>query len=191
LTHCELRWWFWSSIVAVLGLDVGGDVNPAAVVEFTPPPLQGGSVYGSRSEVLGFPYPCGLVSSDVHMLDRHVRILYEFMFYIYNGRMARVRHGLSMVSLEPSMLYPSTPRGRSPLKQPHGHFRSGHSQDGRGAAVFYDFGYPTPYASDHIRSKPKYSAILLNCPFFIFYISIFICKSDFFLLNLSTLAQTV
>jgi hypothetical protein len=26
---------------------------------------------------------CGPVSSDIHMLDRHVRILYEFMFYIY------------------------------------------------------------------------------------------------------------
>jgi hypothetical protein len=25
---------------------------------------------------------CGPVSSDIHMLDRHVRILYEFMFYI-------------------------------------------------------------------------------------------------------------
>jgi hypothetical protein len=26
---------------------------------------------------------CGPVSSDIHMLDRHVCILYKFMFYIY------------------------------------------------------------------------------------------------------------
>jgi hypothetical protein len=26
---------------------------------------------------------CGPISSDVYVLDRHVRILYEFMFYIY------------------------------------------------------------------------------------------------------------
>jgi hypothetical protein len=41
---------------------------------------------GPGLEFRGSPIPagnCGSVSSDVYVLDRHVCILYEFMFYIY------------------------------------------------------------------------------------------------------------
>jgi hypothetical protein len=47
--------------------------------------VQGGSVYRPRFGFGDSPIPagnCGPISSDIHMLDRHVRILYKFMFYI-------------------------------------------------------------------------------------------------------------
>jgi hypothetical protein len=41
---------------------------------------------GPGSESWDSPIPagkCGPISSDVYMLDRHVHILYKFMFYTY------------------------------------------------------------------------------------------------------------
>jgi hypothetical protein len=54
-----------------------------------PASVQGDQCIGPGPEFRGSPIPagnCGPVSSDVYVLDRHVRILYEFMFYIYNLR---------------------------------------------------------------------------------------------------------
>jgi hypothetical protein len=56
LTHCQLRRWVWSRIVAVVGL---ADVLHPAVVAFSPSDsVQGGSVYRTQSGVQGFPYSC-------------------------------------------------------------------------------------------------------------------------------------
>jgi hypothetical protein len=56
LTHCQLRRWVWSWVVAVLSLAV---VLHPAVVAFAPPTcVQGGSVYRPRSGVQGFLDSC-------------------------------------------------------------------------------------------------------------------------------------
>jgi hypothetical protein len=82
LTHWQLHRWVWSWVVAVFCLAVV--LHPAVVVEFThPASVQGGSVYQPRSRDSPIPARnCWPVSSDVYVLDRHVRILYKFMFYI-------------------------------------------------------------------------------------------------------------
>jgi hypothetical protein len=71
--------------VAVLGLAVVP--HPAVAVEFAPPLLvcRADQCIVPSLEFGDSPIPagnCGPVSSDIHMLDGHVRILYKFMFYI-------------------------------------------------------------------------------------------------------------
>jgi hypothetical protein len=60
--------------------------HPAVVVEFAPLLVcRADQGIGPGTEFSDFPIPagnCGFVSSDVHVLDRHVCILYEFIFYI-------------------------------------------------------------------------------------------------------------
>jgi hypothetical protein len=81
--------WVWSCIVAVLGLAV---VLHLAVVVFAPPAsVQDGWVYWPQSGFQGFPDSCRKLWAHklwcilhVYVLDRHVCILYKFMFYIYN-----------------------------------------------------------------------------------------------------------
>jgi hypothetical protein len=66
LTHCQLRRWVWSWVVAVLGLAVV--LHPAVLVEFAPPASV--SVYRPGQEFGDSPIPagnCGPVSSDVHI----------------------------------------------------------------------------------------------------------------------------
>jgi hypothetical protein len=85
LTHCQLHWWVWSRVVAVLELVVV--LHLAVVVEFAPlASVQGRSVYWPGPEFGDSPIlagNCEPVSSDILMLDRHVCILHKFMFYIY------------------------------------------------------------------------------------------------------------
>jgi hypothetical protein len=84
----------------------------------------------------------------MYVLDRHVCILYEFMFYIYisvhrvteHGRIARGGHGFPKVSLGPAMPYPSTLCRQATPETTLQPFQ------GWPAAIFYPLGHPTPYA---------------------------------------------
>jgi hypothetical protein len=90
LTHCQLRWRFWSCIN--IGLDLGVVVHPIDV-EFGPPLLvfRVDQCMGPGPKTWDSLIPagnCGPVSSDEHVLDRRVCILYKFMFYVF-GRALR------------------------------------------------------------------------------------------------------
>jgi hypothetical protein len=61
---------------------------------------------GPGSEFGDSPDPaknCGPVSSDIHVLGRHVHIFYEFMFYIYNddGSLIHTAHNVYSLGASP------------------------------------------------------------------------------------------
>jgi hypothetical protein len=90
------------------------------------------------------------------------------------GRISRGIHGLPRVSLRPALPYPSTPCRQPPLKRLYSHFRDGHPQVGRSAAVLLPPWIPHAIrpcylSSFFIRSSPNSLSVFssfvsrLNC----------------------------
>jgi len=67
--------------------------------------------------------------------------------------MARGGHGLPKVSLEPAMLYPSTPCKRPPLKRPYSHFRDGRPLDTPCCIPFVIFNVTPLKLVGHLKGK--------------------------------------
>jgi hypothetical protein len=90
--------------------------------------------------------------------------LVRYCYFIpKHWRMASAAHGLPKVLLGPTMPNPSTPCGRTPLKQPYSRFSGGRPHGWRPAAILYLHGHPKPYAS--VPKDPCNTALTLNTSF--------------------------